>query len=60
LFWYIGLCVYGLKMGLYTIPELGVFATNQKLAGEGGEKKGGGRKGEGGRRGGTRGGGPYV
>jgi hypothetical protein len=31
-----------------TIPKLGVFATNQKLAGEGGEKKGekerGGRK----------------
>jgi hypothetical protein len=28
-----------------TIPELGVFATNQKLAGEGGEKKGGDGKG---------------
>jgi hypothetical protein len=47
-----------------TIPKLGVFATNQKLAGEGGEKKkmgGEGKKGEGGRRGGGEGeGGGYV
>jgi hypothetical protein len=38
-----------------TIPKLGVFATNQKLAGEGGEKKGGEGQGSEERGGGGRG-----
>jgi hypothetical protein len=41
-----------------TIPKLGVFATNQKLAGEGGENKKG--EGKGREEGGGGGGGPYV